>query len=41
LGTTAYTFTVSLSNSSSQQIEVTAESEDGSATLADNDYQQT
>ena len=37
-GITAYTFTVSLSAASTDQIEVTAETADDSATTADSDY---
>ena len=40
-GTTAFVFTVSLSNASSQAITVNFATADGSATLADNDYQGT
>ncbi len=39
-GTTAFSFTVSLSGASSQSISVSAASSDGSATLVDNDYVQ-
>ena len=38
-GTTLYTYTVTLSNPSSQTIIVDYSTNDGSATLADNDYQ--
>ena len=38
-GTTAFVFTVSLSNASSQAITVNFATADGSATLADSDYQ--
>ena len=38
-GTTLYTYTVTLSNPSSQTIIVDYSANDGSATLADNDYQ--
>ena len=38
-GTTAFVFTVSLSNASAQPITVNFATADGSATLADNDYQ--
>ncbi|MEX2216118.1 MAG: Calx-beta domain-containing protein, partial [Phycisphaeraceae bacterium] len=38
-GTTAFTFTVSLSNPSASPISVQFATADGSATLADNDYQ--
>jgi Ca2+-binding RTX toxin-like protein len=37
-GTTAFVFTVSLSNASSETISVTYATNDGTATLADNDY---
>jgi len=37
-GTTAYIFTISLSNSSHQNISVTATTADGSALVADSDY---
>ncbi|MBI3857693.1 MAG: Ig-like domain-containing protein, partial [Planctomycetes bacterium] len=39
-GLTAFNFTLSLSNPSSQTITVLANTADGTATLADNDYQQ-
>ena len=38
-GTTAFVFTVSLSNASAQAITVNFATADGSATLADSDYQ--
>ena len=38
-GTTAFVFTVSLSNASAQPITVNFATADGSATLADSDYQ--
>ncbi|MBD2075896.1 DUF4347 domain-containing protein [Phormidium sp. FACHB-592] len=37
-GTTAYIFTVSLSNTSAQAVSVNYTTEDGTATVADNDY---
>ena len=39
-GTTAFNFSVTLSNASFQTVTVTANTANGTATLADNDYQQ-
>jgi hypothetical protein len=39
-GTTAFTFTVTLSNPSAQTVQVNAASADNTATLGDNDYEQ-